>query len=136
MKIIDNEILSALSRQASQSERLRKNYNLHLSLNDNVQRLLNALEPGTDVPVHRHTETDETYILLNGALNVLIFNDEMELTKKVQLDPAIGKYGISIPAGTWHSIEVLKKGTVIFEVKEGPYTPLESKDILKVHQLI
>ena len=75
MKIIDNEILSALSRQASQSERLRKNYNLHLSLNDNVQRLLNALEPGTDVPVHRHTETDETYVLLSGALNVLIFND-------------------------------------------------------------
>lgn len=130
MKIIDNELLSNLSTQARKDKRLRKNFNLHLSLNEDVQRLLNALEPGTVIPVHRHLHTDETYVLLSGSLNLLLYDDNRNLKQKILLDPSKGKYGVSIPAGAWHSIEVLEKGTVIFEVKQGPYSPIETQDIL------
>lgn len=130
MRIIDNELLDKLTEQATGNERLRKNYNLHRSLNDNVQRLLNALEPGTELPVHRHLHTDETYLLLRGSLNVLIYNEKKELIKKVYLNPKMEKFGLSIPLGTWHTIEVLEKGTVIFEIKQGPYAPLHPTDIM------
>lgn len=135
MKIIDKELLDKLSEQAQKSERLRKNYNLHRSLNDHVQRLLNALEPGTDLPVHRHLHTDETYMLFRGSLNVKLFNDKKELLQTILLDTDKGKYGISIPAGQWHTVEVLEKGTVIFEIKQGPYSPLEPNDILDIEEL-
>lgn len=130
MKIIDNELLASLSTQARKDKRLRKNFNLHLSLNEKVQRLLNALEPGTVIPVHRHLHTDETYVVLSGSLNLLLYDGKKNLQQKVLLDPLQGKYGVSIPAGTWHSVEVLEKGTVIFEVKQGPYSPISTEDIL------
>lgn len=135
MKIIDKELLDKLSEQAQKSERLRKNYNLHRSLNDHVQRLLNALEPGTDLPVHRHLHTDETYMLFRGSLNVKLFNDKKELLQTILLDTDKGKYGMSIPAGQWHTVEVLEKGTVIFEIKQGPYSPLEPNDILDIEEI-
>lgn len=135
MKIIDKELLDKLSEQAQKSERLRKNYNLHRSLNDHVQRLLNALEPGTDLPVHRHLHTDETYMLFRGSLNVKLFNDKKELLQTILLDTDKGKYGMSIPAGQWHTVEVLEKGTVIFEIKQGPYSPLDPNDILDIEEL-
>lgn len=131
MRIIDNELLDKLTEQAATNERLRKNYNLHRSLNDNVQRLLNAMEPGTELPVHRHLHTDETYVVLKGSLNVLLYNEKKKLTQTILLDPKIGKYGVSIPAGQWHTVEILEKGTVIFEVKQGPYAPLEAKDVMR-----
>jgi len=130
MRIIDNDLLHKLVEQAQENERLRKNYNLHSSLNDNVQRLLNAMEPGTELPIHRHLHTDETYIVLQGSLNVLLYNDKKKLIQTILLDPKQGKYGVSIPADQWHTVEILEKGTVIFEVKQGPYSPLESKDIM------
>lgn len=135
MKIIDKELLDKLTEQAQNSERLRKNYNLHRSLNDHVQRLLNALEPGTDLPVHRHLHTDETYMLFRGSLNVKLFNDKKELLQTILLDADKGKYGMSIPAGQWHTVEVLEKGTVIFEIKQGPYSPLDPNDILDIEEL-
>ena len=130
MKIIDDQLLNDISKQASESQRLRMNYNLHASLEDKVQRLLNAMEPGTELPVHRHRHTDETYILLRGKINVKVFNDKRELTEVIPLDVIEGRYGVSIPANQWHTVEVLEKGTVIFEIKEGPYCPLQSKDML------
>lgn len=132
MRIIDNQLLDKLTEQAEGNDRLRKNYNLHHSLNDHVQRLLNALEPGTDLPVHRHLHTDETYVLLRGSLNVLLYNEKKKLTQTILLDPKTGRHGISIPAGQWHTVEVLEKGTVIFEIKQGPYSPLEMTDIMHV----
>jgi cupin fold WbuC family metalloprotein len=130
MRIIDNELLDKLTEQAANNERLRKNYNLHSSLNDHVQRLLNAMEPGTLLPIHRHLHTDETYVVLKGSLNVLVYNEKKKLTQTILLDPKKGKYGVSIPAAQWHSVEILEKGTVIFEVKQGPYEPLDTKDIM------
>ena len=127
--IIDNTLLDDIAQQAYQSERLRMNYNLHDSLDAKAQRLLNALEPGTSLPVHRHRHTAETYILIRGRLDVLFYADNGEIVARHELDTQRGNYGIHIPAGQWHTIDV-HTSSVIFEVKDGPYTPLESNDIL------
>ena len=130
MNIIDNILLDVVSGKAEASPRLRMNYNFHEKPDDKVQRLLNALEPGTELPIHRHTHTDEMYILLRGKLNVKTFDEKGNLLNMISLSPVEGKYGVNISAGEWHTVEVLEKGTVIFEIKEGPYTPLGEKDIL------
>jgi cupin fold WbuC family metalloprotein len=130
MKIIDQNLLDNLTDEASKNERLRKNYNLHEKLDDPVQRLLNALEPGTDLPIHRHKNTEETYMLVRGGMRVLFYNEKKEITESVMLSSKAGSYGISIPKGQWHTIDNIEKGTVIFEVKQGPYAPLEADDIL------
>lgn len=130
MKIINNHLLDNLSHQAKENERLRQNYNLHAHLADPVQRLLNALEPGTTLPVHRHLHSDETFILMRGSVHVLLYDDQKCLIKSLVLSVESGNFGLSIPAGQWHTIDVLESGTVLFEIKQGPYTPLESKDIL------
>ena len=106
------------------------NFNLHESLDAKAQRLLNALEPGTVLPIHRHTETAETYILLRGKIRVMLYNDKKELTESIDLNPLEGNYGIHIPKGRWHTLVVLETGSVIFEVKDGPYRPLSETDIL------
>lgn len=130
MKIIDDELLDEVTTKAGLSERLRMNYNLHKSLDDKAQRLLNAIEPGTIFPIHRHLHTPETYIVLRGSLLVKTYNDSKEVIESVVLDAKAGKYGVDIPAGKYHAIEVLESGTVIFEVKEGPYKPLDAENIL------
>lgn len=132
MVVLDNELLDNLSTKATKNERLRINFNLHDSLDAPVQRLLNAMEPGTVLPVHRHVDTAETYILLRGKLKVLMYSASGELTSVQMLDPLQGVYGVNVPAGQWHTVEVLEEGTVIFEVKEGPYRPLTGEDVLAV----
>jgi cupin fold WbuC family metalloprotein len=129
MKTIDQSLLDAVSGQAAASDRLRMNHNFHVSFESKSQRLLNAMEPGTKVPVHRHPETSETYVLLRGKMRVLIFADDSTLLQDVVLDVAQGHYGVHIEAGEWHSVEILEPGTVMFECKDGPYTPLEDRDI-------
>ncbi|MPM95412.1 hypothetical protein SDC9_142566 [bioreactor metagenome] len=130
MIIINNTLLDTITEKAQTSPRLRMNFNLHDSLDSPVQRLMNALEPGTELPIHRHRHTDETYIVLRGAIKVFLYNDDKTLKEQVLLNPCDGEYGINIPAGQFHTVEVLEKGTVIFEVKEGPYTPLRDGDTL------
>jgi cupin fold WbuC family metalloprotein len=132
MIVLDNELLDNLSSQATGNERLRINFNLHDSLDAPVQRLLNAMEPGTVLPVHRHVDTAETYIVLRGKLKVLMYSSAGAITSVQELDPLQGVYGINVPAGQWHTVEVLEEGTVIFEVKEGPYRPLTGEDVLAV----
>ena len=131
MKIIDKELLDEITRQAKESPRLRMNYNLHDNLDAKAQKLLNALEPGTILPIHRHPNTTETYLLLRGKLNVILYNDKKEVLETMHLDTANGNYGLDIPAGQWHSVEVLESGTVILEVKDGPYIPFQPEDILQ-----
>lgn len=130
MDIIDLNLLDSVSELASKSPRLRMNHNFHTSLDAKAQRLLNALEPVTELPIHRHLHTAETYILLRGSIKVLFYNDERELIDSVLLNPLEGKFGIDIPVGQWHTLEVLESGTVIFEVKDGPYMPIGVEDIM------
>lgn len=131
MKIINKDLLDEITRQAKESPRLRMNYNLHDNLDAKAQKLLNALEPGTILPIHRHPNTTETYLLLRGKLNVILYNDKKEVLETMHLDTANGNYGLDIPAGQWHSVEVLESGTVILEVKDGPYIPFQPEDILQ-----
>jgi cupin fold WbuC family metalloprotein len=130
MKIIDESLLNTITDKAKESPRLRMNYNLHENLEDSVQKLLNALEPGTELPIHRHTETAETYYVVRGHLKVIFYNDNREIVEECELSPDLGKYGVDIPAGQWHTIQVIDSGTVIFEVKQGPYRTLDQHDIL------
>lgn len=132
--VIDNDLLNEISAKAKLNERLRMNYNLHDSLDAKAQRLLNALEPGTNLPIHRHQYTAETYILLRGKIRVEFYTEEGDVVEKIVLDPLLGKYGVNIPARQWHTLEVLETGTVIFEVKDGPYTPLNTNDMLVVQK--
>lgn len=132
MKIIDNKLLDAITAQAKENPRLRMNFNFHDSLNAPAQRLLNALEPGTEVPTHRHRHTAETYVLLRGELEIILYNDRKEITETVILNPENGVFGAHIPIGQWHAVKVRTADTVIFEVKDGPYAPLDAEDILIV----
>lgn len=130
MKVIDKRLLDNVTVEAKESPRLRMNYNLHDSLDAKAQRLLNALEPGTELPIHRHTQTAETYIIIRGRMNVLFYSDKKQLMEKQELDPLKEKYGVHIPAGQWHTLEVLESGTIIFEVKDGPYVPFIPENMM------
>lgn len=129
MKLITKELLDAVTSQAKESPRLRMNYNFHTSMDAPVHRMLNALEPGTYLPPHRHTGKEETYLVLRGSLIAFFYDDAGNVTEKVCVNPLEGKYGIEIPSDTWHSIVVLESGTVIFEIKKGPYQPLLPEEI-------
>ena len=127
--IIDDHLLDNVTAKAEESPRLRMNYNLHDSLDAKAQRLINVLLPGTPLPIHRHRHTAETYVILRGKMFVVFYNDLGTQTERYLLDPTKGNYGVQIPAGQWHGIEVIEP-SAIFEVKDGPYTPLEPEDIL------
>jgi cupin fold WbuC family metalloprotein len=129
--IIDKYLLDNVTEKAKANKRLRMNYNLHESLDAKAQRLLNALEPGTILPIHRHTHTAETYIVLRGSIKVLFYDDNKNLVNQYLVNPEEGVYGVHIPSGQWHTLEVMETGTVIFEVKDGPYAPLGEEDILE-----
>jgi cupin fold WbuC family metalloprotein len=108
------------------------NYNFHQSLDDKCHRFLNALEVGTEVPIHHHATKDESFIILRGAVRVNTYNDNGEVVDSVVLLHEDGRYGVDIPKNTWHNVECLQPGSVIFEVKEGPFVPHEIDGILEV----
>ena len=132
MKVIDNDLIDSVVAKAKESPRLRMNYNFHESLDDKCHRLLNALEPGTVVPVHRHPTKDESFVILRGKVRVSIYNDSGQITESVVLSPADGKYGVDIAKNVWHGVECLESGSVIFEVKEGPFVPHDKDGILEI----
>lgn len=129
--VITEELLDTVSSQAKESPRLRMNYNLHEHLDDKVHRFFNAMEPGTIVPVHRHRDTAETFMLVRGKMRVVLYDDDKNIIEDAILSPDCGNYGIHIPIGVWHWVEILEPNTVTFEVKEGPYVPLSDEDIMK-----
>lgn len=127
--IINDQLLDDITSKAEESPRLRMNYNLHDSLDAKAQRLINVLLPGTPLPIHRHKHTAETYVILRGKMFVVFYNDLGAQNERYLLDPSQGNYGVQIPAGQWHGIEVIEP-SAIFEVKDGPYSPLEPEDML------
>jgi cupin fold WbuC family metalloprotein len=126
MMIINDALLDKTTAGAKSSPRLRMNCNFHEDLNDPVNRLLNAMEPGTYLRPHRHCNPDrhEMFLLLRGRVALFLFDGEGNVTDTVMLDPRRGCYGGEIPAGVWHSLLVLETGTVLYEVKQGPFAPL------------
>lgn len=127
--IINDELLDKVTAEAQESPRLRMNFNLHESLDAKAQRLINVLLPGTILPIHRHRHTAETYILLRGKMFVVFYDETGAQTHRFLLDPTTGNYGVQIPKGQWHTVEVIEP-SAIFEVKDGPYTPLTPEDMM------
>lgn len=127
--ILDDTLLDDLEAKAKQSPRLRMNLNLHDSLDSKAQRLLNALMPGTVIPIHRHRHTAETYAILRGRMFVVFYDSMGGAVERILLDSRSGHYGVHIPKGQWHVVEVIEP-SVILEVKDGPYMPLQPEDTL------
>lgn len=127
--LINDELLDKVTAEAHESPRLRMNFNLHDSLDAMAQRLINVLLPGTILPIHRHRHTAETYILLRGKMFVVFYDETGAQTHRFLLNPSTGNYGVQIPKDQWHTVEVIEP-SVIFEVKDGPYTPLSPEDMM------
>ena len=129
---ITQAILDGLMEQAKTSERLRINLDLRDSSEDGSQRMLNAIEPGSIFPIHRHQRTSETMVCLRGKLRVEYY-DELEriCTDSFVIEPGGANVAVSIPAGQWHTVRALESGTCILEMKNGGYEPLTEADILK-----
>ena len=130
--IIDEQLLNEVSAQAKASPRLRMNYNFHQSLDDKCHRMLNAVEPGTVVPIHRHPTKDESFVVLRGKVKVTTHNDDGSIIDSIILDPKVGQYGVDILKNVWHTLESLEPGSVIFECKEGPFVPHEEEGVLEM----
>ena len=129
---ITQSILDSLTAQAKASPRLRMNLDIRDSSEDTSQRMLNAIEPGSEVPIHRHQKTSETVVCLRGRLIEEYYDDlERICTEAIELSPKGPVVALNIPAGQWHTVRALESGTVILEVKDGPYEPLSPKDILE-----
>lgn len=129
--VINSELLDSLLKQASGSERLRAAYDLRTSGDDGSQRMLNALLPGTVVPVHRHPATVETVMVVRGSLIEVFYDDQGMETARFPLSPASGLYGIQIPSGQWHTV-IVNEPCVILEIKDGRYAPAAPEDILNI----
>ena len=127
--IIDNDFMDELLQQAQASPRLRMNYDLRTTVGDQSQRMLNAMLPGTSLPIHRHTQTTEVVIIMRGSMDEIFYDDEGRETARYHLDPSTGHCALSIPQGQWHTVEVLTP-TVIFDAKDGPWAPLQPEDTL------
>lgn len=130
--IIDKALLDKVSEQAKASPRLRMNHNFHQSLVDKCHRMLNAVEPGTEVPIHRHPTKDESFVVLRGKVKVSTYNDDGSVIENVVLCQEEGRYGVDIPKNVWHNLVSLESGSVIFECKEGPFVPHEIDGILEL----
>jgi len=129
--LIDKELLDNLTAQAKASPRLRMHYDLRNSQDDNSQRILNAMEPGTELPIHRHRGSSETVVMLRGKGKWNYYDDNGNLTESFVVSADGDIKGISVPKGQWHNSESLESGTVILECKDGAWAPLADEDILK-----
>ena len=139
--IIDNTLLDKLTAQAKESPRLRMNMDLRNSSADSSQRMLNAIEPGSVVPVHRHQKTSETVVVLRGCVVEEYYEDAGVLVESFVLGdchvadaprndvPMV--YALNIPAGQWHTLRALESGTVILEMKDGAYEPIGAEDVME-----
>ena len=130
---ITQTILDQLTEQAKASPRLRMNMDLRNGDGDQSQRMLNAIEPGSPMPIHRHQKTSETVVCLRGRL-VWEFYDELEriCTERIELSPNGPVVALNVPAGQWHTVKAQESGSCILECKEGAYEPLADEDILRL----
>ena len=126
--IIDQHILDELTSQAKASPRQRMNLDLRNSSTDNSQRMLNAIEPGTVMPIHRHRTSSETVVCVRGHFEEYFYDESGNLVEVVDMVP--GGAVLNVPIGQWHSLKSLESGTVLLECKDGAYEPLGPKDVL------
>ena len=128
--IIDQILLSNLTSQAQASPRKRMNYDLRNSSEDTSQRMLNAIEPESLVPIHRHKKTSETLVVLRGRVVEEFYDDAGVCYESFEVSPQGPVYALNIPAGTWHTLRSLESGTVILEMKDGAFEPIGDDDVM------
>ena len=128
--IIDQELLDDLTAQAKASPRLRMAYDLRNSYDDNSQRMLNAIEPGTEMPIHRHCNSSETCVCVRGHFVEYFYDENGNLTDAIDMVP--GGTILNIPIGQGHSLKSLESGTVLLEAKDGKWEEMREEDVMKV----
>jgi len=128
--VIDNTLLDSLTTQAKVSPRLRVAYDLRTTPEDNSQRILNAMEPGTVLPIHKHRGSTETVVILRGKLRQNFYDVEGQLVETLVIEPGTECVGFSVEVGRWHNSECLESGTVILECKDGRYEALREEDVM------
>lgn len=126
--IIDKKIFDDLTAKAKANPRLRLAYDLRNSTNDQSQRILNAIEPGTVMPIHRHLSTSETVVCIRGHFQENLYDEEGKLSEVIDMVPGIV---VNVPAGQWHNLKSLESGTVLFSCKDGAYKALSEEEIWK-----
>ena len=129
---IDSNLLNSLTEQAKSSPRLRMNHDLRNAGETQSQRMLNAIEPGSPVPIHRHRNSMETVVCIRGRIRQLFYDDNGQIIETVELTPGGEIAALNIPMGQWHTVEVLESGTVIMEFKDGAYEPIQECDLMKL----
>ena len=127
--ILNKKLMDDLSAQAKENPRLRQAFDLRTTPEDQSQRILNAVEPGTILPIHRHRGSTETIVCLRGKVVQHYYDDNGNKTASYELAPNTDQVAMSVPAGQRHALESLEEGTVIFECKDGKYEPLTSEDV-------
>lgn len=127
---ITQTLLDELTASAQASPRLRMNYDLRNSVSDGSQRMLNAIEPGSPLPIHRHRKSSETVVCLRGRLVEEYYDEAGACTETIELTPDGPTVAVNIPVGQWHTVRSLESGTVILEMKDGPYEPISEEDLL------
>ena len=130
--IINKEALDNISAQAKASLRLRMNMDLRNASSDGSQRMLNALEPGTVMPIHRHRASSETVVIIRGKIQWVFYDDDGNETGRVTLDANGELRCLNVEKGRWHSLECLESGSVLFECKDGGYEPLGEGEVMKL----
>ena len=130
--LLSQFLLDELSAEARVSPRLRMNRDMRTTVDDNSQRMLNSLEPGTQLPIHRHTETTEVVVVVRGMIEQRFYDDNGNLTGSWIVEAGGENVGVVVPKGQWHNTVSLKEGTVIFEAKDGAYAPLSPDDVLTI----
>ena len=129
--VIDSLLLDKLTDQAQASPRLRMNLDLRNSAADSSQRMLNAIEPGSVVPIHRHQKTSETVVVLRGRVVEEYYSSEGVVVETYELAAGSAVCALNIPAGQWHTLRALESGTVILEMKDGAYEPIGAEDVME-----
>lgn len=130
--IITKEILDELTAKAKENPRLRCNLDMRNSADDQSQRMLNALEPGTVMPIHRHLASSETVVIIRGRIRWLFYDEQSGITESTELWSDGDVRMLNVEKGRWHSLECLESGSVLFESKDGPYHPLEEDEIMNL----
>ena len=132
--IIDQKLLDSLTEKAKASPRLRMNFDLRNSSADLSQRMLNAIEPGSEIAIHRHRHSSETVAVIRGKIREEFFSEDGVLIDSVEVSPGGDAVALSVPIGEWHRSISLESGTVIMESKDGPYEPIGKEDILDLEK--
>lgn len=129
---LDKTLFDSVSAEAKESPRLRMARDMRTTPADNSQRMLNAIEPGTELPIHRHRNTSEICIILRGSAEEIFYDDNGNISERIKMQSGSDCVGVNIEKGRWHKIVSLEPGTVILEAKDGAYEPLSPEDILSL----